>query len=75
MDFMCESLQYGRRVRTFNLVDDFNREALAIEIDLNLPSQRVYVCWNALSRGGVTPPNYAWIMAVNSVIMILLQRS
>lgn len=26
---------------TFNVVDDFNREALAIEIDLNLPAQRV----------------------------------
>ena len=41
MDFMSDSLQCGRRFRTFNLVDDFNREALAIEIDLNLPSQRV----------------------------------
>jgi len=41
MDFMCDSLQCGRRFRTFNLVDDFNREALAIEIDLYLPSQRV----------------------------------
>ena len=38
---MCDSLQCGRRFRTFTLVDDFNREALAIEIDLNLPSQRV----------------------------------
>ena len=38
---MCDSLQCGRRFRTFNLVDDFNREVLAIEIDLNLPSQRV----------------------------------
>ncbi|MCF2030885.1 integrase core domain-containing protein, partial [Escherichia coli] len=27
--------------RTFNVVDDFNREALSIEIDLNLPAQRV----------------------------------
>ena len=31
----------GRRFRTFNIVDDFNREALAIEIDLNLPAQRI----------------------------------
>ncbi len=28
-------------VRTFNVVDDFNREALAIEIDFKLPAQRV----------------------------------
>ena len=41
MDFMSDSLCCGRRFRTFNLVDDFNREALAIEIDLNLPAPRV----------------------------------
>jgi putative transposase len=41
MDFMSDALFCGRRFRTFNLVDDFNREALAIEIDLNLPAQRV----------------------------------
>lgn len=38
---MSDSLFCGRRFRTFNVVDDFNREALAIEVDLNLPSQRV----------------------------------
>ena len=41
IDFMSDSLFCGRRFRTFNVVDDFNREALAIEIDLSLPSQRV----------------------------------
>ncbi|GAA4651003.1 IS3-like element ISLpn8 family transposase [Kistimonas scapharcae] len=41
MDFMSDSLMCGRRFRTFNIVDDFNREALAIEIDLNLPAQRI----------------------------------
>ena len=40
-DFMSDSLWCGRRFRTFNVVDDFNREALAIEVDLNLPSPRV----------------------------------
>ncbi len=30
-----------RRFRTFNIVDNFNREVLAIEIDLSLPAQRV----------------------------------
>ncbi len=28
-------------VSTFNVVDDFNREVLAIEVDLNLPTPRV----------------------------------
>ena len=40
-DFMSDALWYGQRFRTFNLVDDFNREALAIEVDLNLPAKRV----------------------------------
>jgi len=41
MDFMSDSLMTGRRFRTFNILDDFNREALAIEIDLNMPAPRV----------------------------------
>ena len=41
VDFMSDALMCGRRLRTFNVVDDFNREALAIEIDLNLPAPRV----------------------------------
>lgn len=41
VDFMHDALVCGRRFRTFNVVDDFNREALAIEIDLNIPTQRV----------------------------------
>jgi len=41
IDFMSDSLQCGRRFRTFNVVDDFNREALAIEVDLSLPALRV----------------------------------
>lgn len=40
-DFMSDSLITGRRFRTFNVVDDFNRELLGIAIDLNLPSMRV----------------------------------
>lgn len=40
-DFMSDALWDGRRFRTFNVVDDFSREALAVEIDLNLPAARV----------------------------------
>jgi putative transposase len=31
----------GRCFRTFNVIDDFSREALAVEVDLNLPATRV----------------------------------
>lgn len=41
VDFMHDALVCGRRFRTFNVVDDINREVLAIEIDLNIPAQRV----------------------------------
>ena len=41
MDFMSDALQSGRKLRTFNVIDDFNREALAIEIDTSLPAERV----------------------------------
>lgn len=40
-DFMSDALWHGRRFRTFNVVDDFNREGLAIEVDLNPPARRV----------------------------------
>lgn len=41
MDFMSDSLIDGRSIRTFNVIDDFNREALAIDVDFSLPSERV----------------------------------
>ena len=40
VDGLYEALWCGRRFRTFNVADDFNREVLAIEIDLNLPAAR-----------------------------------
>lgn len=38
---MHDALVRGRRFLTFNVVNDFNHEALAIEIELNIPTQRV----------------------------------
>ena len=40
-DFMSDSLASGRSFRTLNIIDDFNREGLWIEIDTGLPSTRV----------------------------------
>ena len=40
-DFMSDSLYYGRRFRTFNVIDDHNREALVIEIDTSLTADRL----------------------------------
>lgn len=41
MDFMTDQLTAGRSFRTFNVLDDFNREGLGIEVDISLPSERI----------------------------------
>ena len=40
-DFMSDALYHGPRFRTFNVIDDFNREGLAIEIDTSLRAARL----------------------------------
>jgi putative transposase len=41
MDFMSDSLVDSRRFRLLNIIDDYNRESLWIEVDTSLPSLRV----------------------------------
>ena len=47
MEFLVErrhhalQLADGRSFGTLNILDDFNREGLAIEVDFSLPSERV----------------------------------
>jgi putative transposase len=41
VDFMTDSLWDGRRFRLLNVIDDYNREILAIEVDTSLPALRV----------------------------------
>ena len=41
MGFMHDQLSDGRNFRLFNVLDDFNREGLGIEVDLSLPAARV----------------------------------
>lgn len=41
LDFMGDTLYDGRCYRTLNVLDEGNREGLAIEIDTSLPSSRV----------------------------------
>jgi putative transposase len=41
IDFVSDTLAWGRRIRLFTVVDVFTREALAIEVDTSLPGARV----------------------------------
>lgn len=41
MDFMHDQLADGRTIRLFNVIDDYNREGLCIDVDFSLPSLRV----------------------------------
>ncbi|MGX1256948.1 putative transposase [Sinorhizobium fredii] len=41
MDFMADRLEDGRQFRLLNVLDDFNREGLGIEVDFSLPAERV----------------------------------
>ena len=48
LDFIRDTLYDGRVFRTLNILDQGNREALAIEIGFSLPSRRVLVLLNEL---------------------------
>lgn len=41
MDFVADALTDGRRFRSLNIVDDYNRECLATEVDTSLTGARV----------------------------------
>src|SRR5690606_21570349 len=47
---MSDALACGRRFRTFNVEDDFNREALHIEIDTSISSLRLGRIFQRLQR-------------------------
>lgn len=53
MDFMSDSLFNSRRFRTFNIIDDYNREAIWIEIGLSIGAMHMtdLLEWIVKERG------------------------
>ena len=52
-DFVSDSLYAGSRFRAFTMIDDFNREAIGIEVDTSITSKRLIRVFERvrLSRG------------------------
>jgi len=41
MDFMSDALANGSKIRTLNIIDQFNRKCVSIEIERSFPSRKV----------------------------------
>ena len=69
MDFMHDQLEDGRTFRLFNVIDDFNREAIGMEVDFSLPSERVIrELKQIISWRGASPKSFAATTARNTSV-------
>jgi len=50
MDFMSDSLIDGRKIRLLNIMDDYNREGLALEIETSIPTRKVIKTLNRIAE-------------------------
>ena len=55
IDFMTDVLESGQRFRTFNVIDDYNREGLLIDVAYSFPSQLVVNSLKKLIRNKGKP--------------------
>lgn len=53
MDFMSDALENGRKIRILNIIDDFNKESLSIDVKVSQTSDRVIriLNWLIETRG------------------------
>lgn len=55
LDFMSDALADGRKIRLLNIVDDYTRESLAMEVDTSLSGERVARVLDRLLMEGRRP--------------------
>jgi len=57
IDFMSDVLSYGYKFRTFNVIDDYNREGLLVEPSTSLPANKVIVLLDQIAETRGCYPN------------------
>jgi len=55
MDFLEDSLRWGRKLRTLSVLDEYTRECPAIEVDTSLPAERVVRLLDRLAQERAIP--------------------
>lgn len=60
IDFMQDALGNGQSFRTCNVLDDYNREGLGIEVDFGLPSERITRCLDQIIEWRGQPKIITW---------------
>ena len=63
---MSDSLYRGSRFRLFNVIDDFNRESLVIEVDTSLRAARLVRHAPTVTVGPPPQPHSARVSILNS---------
>jgi hypothetical protein len=66
---MHDQLADGRSFRLFNVLDDFNRQGLGIEVDLSLPSARVIRALEQIIEWRGKPGQFAATTALNMSVV------
>jgi len=74
LDFMSDQLADGRRFRLLNVVDDFTRECLAVEVDTSLTGQRVTKVLDVISEVDEERRKRITTSQVNDALQELLAR-
>ena len=65
MDFMSDRLADGRGFRTFNVIDDYNREALGIEVDFHCLRPESCGHWSKSLNGAGSLQRFVATMALS----------
>jgi len=71
LGFMYGTLHYGRSFRALNVIDESNREILAIEVDISLPEARAVRIFDQLEAIHGLPKAIQLDMGVNFSLQCL----